>query len=126
MEINIYVKPNTNCGPLPLMTFEVIGEVWRGESLTLPFGPDGEEHQVVGWCSLFGGSTCPVSVAQVRLTSGETGFLVWGGDWGVRVLDDSVFPAPGEERLPRGWGMPIIWVADPNDLPPDVRAVVEP
>jgi hypothetical protein len=40
------------------------------------------------------------------------GFLVWGGDWGIRVLDDSVFPDPGEERLPPGWGMPIVWVGD--------------
>jgi len=124
MNISVYVKPNTNCEGLPLTIFEVLGEEWRGESLILPFGPDGEEHQVVGWCSLFGGSPCPVRVARVRAPSGEMGFLVWGGDWGVRVLDDSASP-DGEEWLPPGWGMPIVWVECGGDLPSHIREVVD-
>jgi hypothetical protein len=122
MDVSIYVKPNTNCGPLPLMTFEV-GKVWEGESLILPFGPEGEEREVIGWCSLFGGSPCPIRVARVRAP--DEGFLVWGGDWGVRILDDSIPPDPGEEHLPPGWGMPVVWVEDGGDLPPHVREVVD-
>jgi len=43
----------------------------------------------------------------------------------VRVLDDEREPQDFDAHLPRGFGMPIIWIDDPADLPDAVRAVVE-
>jgi hypothetical protein len=123
----IYVKPTSNCEGMPLQTFERLGPEWVGDSLILPFGPEGTEYEVVGWTDLFGGSPCQVHVVRVRhIPRGEEGYLVYGGNSGVRILDDEADPIPGvDDHLPRGYGMPIIWVEDVGDLPPDVRAVVE-
>ena len=54
------------------------------------------------------------------------GYLVWGGNSGVRILDEEATLMPGvDDHLPRGYGRPIIWVEDVGDLPPEVREVVE-
>jgi hypothetical protein len=126
MEMQVYVKSTSNCDGLPLTTFEVLSPIWTGESIRIPFGPEGVEHDVIGWTDLFFGSPAPVHVARVS-HRGREGYLIWGGNSGVRVLDDQAEPVPGvDDHLPRGWGQPIIWVEDPDDLPADVRAVVEP
>jgi hypothetical protein len=138
----LYVKNTSNCEGLPLQTFERLGPEWEGESLMLPFGEGGGQQtfKVVGWTDLFTGRPCEVHVARVRwlaspqpgITGGPAedteGYLVWGGNSGVRILDDDTEPTPGvDEHLPPGYGRPIVWVAleDVGDLPDEVRAVVE-
>ena len=138
--MQLYVKSTSNCPEgLPLQTFELLSPEWQGDSLRLPFG-EGEERrvlEVVGWTDLFGGSPCPVHVAKVRwlphkrpdISGGPErtleGYLVWGGNSGVRILDPKAEPIPGlEDHLPRGWGRPVIWVEDEAELPEEVRAVV--
>lgn len=127
--ITIYCKATSNYPDgWDLHTFEILSPIWKGERLLLPFGPKGEERilEVVGWTDLFFGSPCPVRVARARsIETGEEAYLVWGGNSGVRVLDPEAKPIPWvDEHLPRGWGMPIIWVEDAADLPEEVRAVV--
>jgi len=136
----LYVKNTSNCQGLPLQTFERLGQEWIGESLRLPFGPADEPRRVleiVGWTDLFTGRPCVVHVARVRwlpsvqpeITGGpdtpQEGYLIWGGNSGVRALDPNTEPGPGTDHLPPGWGYPIIWVApeDVDDLPSDVRGV---
>jgi hypothetical protein len=138
----IYVKSTSNCEGLPLQSFERLGPEWTGESLRLPFG-EGEEIQtleVVGWTDLHLGSPCPVHVARVRwlphdrpdISSGpaeaQEGYLVWGGNSGVRILHDDAEPTPGvDDHLPPGYGRPIVWVALENvgDFPADVQNTLE-
>jgi len=139
--MQIYVKATSNCDGLPLQFFEELSPTWKGESLELPFG-EGEERRmliVVGWTDLFGGRPCPVHVTKVRWlpypdearqvlggpAEPREGYLVWGGNAGVRILDEEATSTPGvDDHLPRGYGRPIIWVEDVGDLPPEVREVV--
>jgi len=121
----LYVKHTSNCPGLELQRFELLSPTWTGERIRLPFA-DGRKRTVVGWTDLFGGRPCRVHVARARHESGQEGILVWGGNSGLRVLDRSVKPTPGlDDHLPRGWGVPIIWVEDADDLPAGVRQIVE-
>jgi len=119
----LYVKSTSNCEGLPLQSFERLGAEWNGESLRLPFGEGAEARtlDVVGWTDLHFGSRCPVHVVKAR--HGDfVGFLVYGGNSGVRILDTD--DADGVDHLPPGWGTPLVWVADVADLPLPVRDVV--
>ena len=126
MDFQLYVKNTSNCEGLELQTVERLSPEWTGNSLTLPFGEGAEaaEREVVGWTDLFGGRPCAVHAARVRWL-GQDGYLVWGGNSGVRVLDGEATPIEGmDDHLPPGYGRPVIWVEDPTDLPAEVQAVV--
>jgi hypothetical protein len=140
----LYVRASSNYPPgLPLQTFERLGPEWKGESLHLRFfSQEGEARtlEVVGWTGSFAvGRACPVHVTRVRwlpqhsrpaheVATGPaepmTGYLVWGGDSGLRVLDPEAAPEPGAGHLPRGFGQPLIWLENPADLPAEVQEVV--
>jgi hypothetical protein len=78
-------------------------------------------YTVIGWSDLFFGSPCKVKIARVRhCDSDAVGYLVWGGNCGVRILDRAAGRGQGG-RLPRGYGRPIIWVEDAADLPKQVQ-----
>jgi len=122
--LNIYVKDCSNCpGGMELQLFELLSPVWSGERVRLPFG-EGEQRRtytVIGWSDLFFGRPCKVKIARVRhCDSDAVGYLVWGGNCGVRILDRAAGRGQGG-RLPRGYGRPIIWVEDAADLPKQVQ-----
>lgn len=136
--MELYVKATSNYpGGMPLTIFEELGATWTGDQIVIPFG-EGDERRdriVVGWSDLFMGQPCEVSVVKARNTPRDitgkvieepsVGYLVYGGNSGVRVLDDEREPQEWDAHLPRGYGMPIVWIEDVNDLPADVRAVVD-
>jgi hypothetical protein len=123
--LQIYVKATSNCGGMPLQTFELLSPVWRGDSVYLPFGEPQNTRRlkVVGWTDLFNGSACLVEVAKVR-ASGKVGWLVWGGNSGVRILDAHAESNEFDSHLPCGYGCQVIWVEDCDDLPDEVRRIV--
>ena len=144
---HLYVKATSNYPPgLALQTFERLGPEWEGERLSLPFWDwkDSELRtlEVVGWDGLFAtGHPCAIHVARVRwlpqrggetgqVSSGPsepvTGYLVWGGNSGVRIMDPEAEPQPGAEHLPPGVGQPLLWIEDVDELPTEVRLVVAP
>jgi len=126
--LQIYCKATSNYPPgLGLQNFEALGQEWTGEKVLLPFR-EGEETRlltVVGWTDLFLGRACAVHVRKVRTADGMEGYLVYGGNSGVRVLDADAEPEEWEAHLPPGWGMPLIWMEDRADLPAEVREIVE-
>jgi len=136
--LQLYVKATSNYPDgLPLQGFERLSPEWTGESVLIPFGPEGRLLEVVGWTDLFTGRPCAVHVLRVRwlphqrpdISGGPDqaieGYLVHGGNSGVRILDDEAEPTPGvDDHLPRGWGRPLVWIEDEADLPFAVLAVV--
>ena len=82
--------------------------------------------EVVGWTDLFTGRPCPVTVVKALAPTGATGYLVHGGNSGVRILDPTAEVEPWAEHLPPGYGWPLVWVDDPADLPGEVLAVIDP
>lgn len=132
--LRIYVQSSANYPKDYRQSFELLGPVWEGEYLHLRFGepPYQRVRTVVGWRGCIEGTACPIRVARARWRSPEgqeeVGVLVWGGNAGVRILDSTFSkpPTSGKRRyLLPGLGVPIIWVEDPADPPPEVRAVIE-
>jgi hypothetical protein len=126
-KIALYVKSTSNSEGMPLTMFQPLGPEWVGDELSLYFGEDEDRRQfpVVGWTDLFFGTPTRVHVVKVE-HQGAVGFLVYGGNSGVRILSDEAHAVAGvNDHLPPGWGMPIIWVEDAADLPDEVRAVVD-
>lgn len=116
--LSLYVKDCNNApGGMPLTTFTLLSPVWTGEQITLPFGPESEKRVVVGWNDLFFGSPVAVSCTQVQAPDGSVGFLVYGGNQGVRI-----YQASYED----GYGQAIIWVEDAADLPDAVKETLFP
>lgn len=113
--MQLYVKDCNNVrGGMPLTSFTELGPIWQGESLIIPIGPDRKAQQVCGWSDLFFGSPCSISCAQVRAPQGERGYLVWGGNQGIRIYQD----APGD-----GYGQAVLWIEEAADLPAEVQQV---
>ncbi len=123
--LQIYVKPNSNCEGLPLTDFERLSNIWTAPSIMLPFGDPPKKRRVVGWSSLFGGSSCRVELAKVKAPDGTIGYLVSGGDWGVRILARDEYPQTCG-NLPPGYGQPIVWIDDPNDIPESILNQLKP
>jgi hypothetical protein len=134
----LYVKNTSNCEGLPLQSFERLSEKYINDSVVIPFGEDERRIlEVVGWTDLYFGQACQVHIARVRwlphkrpdISGGPdvaiTGFMVWGGNSGVRILDPGAEPIEGvDDHLPRGCGRPLIWIEDLTDLPDAVQKVV--
>lgn len=124
--IQIYVKPSANSDGMPLQTFELLSPTWTGIFLFLKLGVPPTEQVIVGWSDSDNphGMECWINVAKVRgAQSGKNGYMVWGGNLGVRVMDGS---APEiNPYWPLGYGWPILWV-DEQDLPVNVRQVIHP
>lgn len=118
-----YVKPNSNCGGLSLVTLDALlgGQweetpCWRGRPV-VKTGQDLTARQVVGWSSLFGGSAADLT-AYRRTDRAALAFV--GADWGLRILanddEEPEEPEPGAEHLPAGWGMACMTVYDLADI----------
>lgn len=122
--MQIYVKQTSNCEAMPLQTFELLSPVWSGDKIRLPFGEPPVRLNVVGWTDLFNGQACAVHVAKVRV-NGAVGWLVWGGNSGVRILDKRAPVTAWDAHLPPGYGRPIVWLEDAGDLPAAVRRALE-
>ena len=108
-----------------LPAFEVLGAEWVGQSVRVPFGADRKRSfDIVGWSERAGGQAVSVHVVKVS-ADGRVGFLVYGGDGGVRIVDQApdTGPEPGE-RLAGGHAAPLVWVSKIEDLPVAVQEVV--
>src|SRR2546425_122559 len=89
MSLEIYVKQTSNVlGGMPLTSFQELSPTWSGENVTLPFGPEQVPYEVVGWTDLFFGSSGTVYVVKAQASGGVVGYLVYGGNSGVRILDE--------------------------------------
>lgn len=112
--MDIYVKANTNCEGMPLTHFDELSPTWIGKPLIL-FGVEEnrKRRKVVGYSSLIH-QECNAHIVRVTAPDGEIGYLVYGGDFGLRIPS-------------LGFGTPIIWIALEDgkaDLPKKVFEIV--
>ena len=126
--LEIHIKPSLNySAKMPPMNFQVLSETWTGESIDIPFGEDRGRKKVVGMSSNIICREAPVHVVRVKGNSStgmsSEGGLVYGGDNGVRVLEDAGDYLMNGYLRP-GCGYPLVWIEDVEDLPPKVREVV--
>lgn len=107
------------------MTVTLLGPRWTGERLRLKRPAElGLRHtDIVGWSDFYGGGPCQVNVAAAA-SGGESGYLVWGGTLGLRVVPgdvEEVDKRMGESLVARS----LLWIRDASLLPVTVRQVVE-
>jgi len=120
------VHPTEGSPGLPPTLFERLSSEWSGTSIKLPFwlGYWQLMLPVVGWSMNNGGNACAVHIVKSRY-KGAVGFLVYGGDGGVRVLSDDKELFSGTVGLfHRGWVQPFVWIEKARDLPKEVQQII--
>jgi hypothetical protein len=93
--IDVFVEPNDNvpegCG-LRFKSEETPRGARRVEL-------DGQWYDVTGWSSAGGGSACAAQAALVEDSTAGIAMLVYGGDWGIRLLPVGGGAPVGESHL---------------------------
>jgi hypothetical protein len=64
--------------------------------------PAGEEWEITGWSSHRGGTPVPALCARIEDSGSGDGYLVYGGDWGIRVRRPGSGPWNAEDEEQRG------------------------
>lgn len=77
--------------------------------------PEGTLCAITGWSSRDGGSPAHAYAVRVEDSSAGTAFLVYGGDWGVR-LRPADSGAPWSQEDGSQWGEPYLVLADAEDI----------
>ena len=98
--VEVYVEENPLCPEGCTLRFRAEGVARPVRAVRYPAGL-GEiiVCDVQGWSSENGGSACPAHAIAVEDSSAGVATLVWGGDWGVRLLPRDGRPAFGEPYL---------------------------
>jgi hypothetical protein len=115
MYTHVEVDANPNCPMSANMVYRNIGEP-RGVTMVRIFEgePEGKLFHVAGWSSENDGTPCPVLAVNVEDSSQGSAYLIYGGDWGIRLrfaesdgwsMDD-----------PDQWGETHLVLADLEDI----------
>ena len=114
--IHIEVEDNDNCYSVPLRAFSAKGEP-REITRVHTVGPKSGERwwRVTGWSSNENGTPCPAYVAPVEAPGAALSYLVYGGDWGLRLA-----PADSDDAwalsAPSQWGEPCFLLAAETEV----------
>ena len=111
----IDVSPNANCPMTANLVFKNISDPRRISMVRLFEGePGGRLVDVTGWSNA--GAPCDALAVQVEDSSEGSAYLVYGGDWGIRLRP----PDAAEWSLydPDQWGETHLVLADAEDIIP--------
>ena len=111
MSLMLEVEDNANCDGVPQLIFNTMGEPRQVvEVIAGDFGREPTLHRVTGWSSEGDGSPCPAYAVSIEESGAGQALLVYGGDWGLRLIPasfeeewslDSLNPVGRELPLPR-------------------------
>ena len=114
--IYLEVEENENCEYMPMLAYETqrdavpIARVLLSE----PDRPQGV-CQVTGWSSEDEGTPCDAMYVPVSDSGLAVVYLVYGGDWGIRLkLDGSEAPWDIDSR--EQWGEPYLMLTNEADI----------
>lgn len=80
------VEPNPNCEGMDLMRFKALGPPRRLKRVRVYDRRDaGEWCDITGWSSQAPDHRCPASVIPIEDSGLGMAYLVYGGDWGLRL-----------------------------------------
>ena len=98
--VNVFIEPNPNCPEGCSQRFQTTSEPRRVSRIRYAPG-DGTsiECDVSGWSSATGGSPCPARAALVEDSGAGVATLLYGGDWGLRLVPRDGRPPFGEPYL---------------------------
>jgi len=98
--VNLFIDPNPNCPEGCSQRFQTTSEARRVSRIRYAPG-DGTsiECDVSGWSSAGRGSPCPARAALVEDSGAGVVTLLYGGDWGLRLVPRDGRPPFGEPYL---------------------------
>jgi len=93
----------------------VLEELGCHQAARVRTGEDLVVRRVVGWSDLFGGTSAPLNAYRAQW-QGQTGILLCGANSGLRILANDGEDGDKNKHLTPGWGTPILWIEDEDDL----------
>jgi hypothetical protein len=127
--MKISVKKSMNCDEMPETEFIELGPKISGKELVYHLDNSDPKKErvfrIVGRAATEGSET-PYEVTSVRAQDrlGRPGILIYGGDGGVRILDENAERKGEEDEHLRGYGFPIIWIEDGKGLPHGILEIL--
>ena len=83
---HIDVETNDNTPMTAQQVYKNLGLPFRVRQVRIYEGePEGKLHDVAGWSSAGGGSPVDAYAVHVEDSSAGAAFLLYGGDWGIRL-----------------------------------------
>ena len=112
----VEVEPSDNCPMSANQVYKNLGDPFPVAQVRVYEGDEqGRLCAVTGWSSACGGSPVDAYAVQVEDSSEGSAFVVYGGDWGVRLRDagstDDWDIASAEQ-----WGETHLVLADAQDV----------
>ena len=115
MYTRVEVEPNANCPMAASQVYKNLGEPFRVGAVRIYEGePEGRLCAVTGWSA-----EGPAQAYAVRVEDSSAGaaFVVYGGDWGVR-LRPAASDTPWSLDDAEQWGETHLVLADAEDIVP--------
>jgi hypothetical protein len=83
---HVEVEANDNTPMTAMQLYKNIGEPFRVSEVRIYEGmPEASVYAVTGWSSVDGGTPVEAYAVQVEDSSEGSAYLVYGGDWGIRL-----------------------------------------
>ena len=132
------VEPNDNTPMMAQQVYKNLGVAFPVSHVRVYEGePDGQLCAITGWSSQDGGTPAAAFAVQIEDSSAGSAYLVYGGDYGVR-LKPAESDAAWDTSSPNQWGdsAPVevpslgltvhVSVQEVEVVPEDTRLAVEP
>lgn len=82
----VQVEPNDNCPMSASQVYKNLGSPFAVKAVRIYEGqPEGTLYDICGWYSLMNGISTLAYAVQVEDSSEGAAYLVYGGDWGLRL-----------------------------------------
>ena len=89
---HVEVEANPNTPMSATQVYKNISEPFRVAAVRIFEGdPEGRLFDITGWTSAGGGSPCDAFAVKVEDSSSGEAWLVYGGDWGLRLRPTESF-----------------------------------
>ncbi len=113
---HVDVESNDNTPMMAQQVYKNIGVPFPVSHVRIYEGePEGMLCSIVGWTSAESGPTAPAYAVKIEDSSEGSAFLVYGGDWGVR-LRPAESDAPWSTDDMDQWGETHLVISDEEDL----------
>lgn len=110
------VEENSNCEGMPQLIFNTMATAGRISHVkTSKSGRDMTFHPITGWSSEGGGSPCDAWAVRIEESGTGEGLLIYGGDWGLRVMPPNVHEEWDIESANQ-WGETYLILGDDSEV----------
>ncbi|MSQ11549.1 MAG: hypothetical protein EXR48_02450 [Dehalococcoidia bacterium] len=109
------VEENPNCEGMPQLIFNTLAAARQATHVKASRSGAATFHRVTGWSSAGGGTPCPAYAVRVEESGSGEGVLVYGGDWGIRLMPPETSEA-WRLATEQQWGEPFLLLNDEYEV----------